>query len=109
MLILGNFHLRAKLMCGIVFTMANIKSSKKRIKVAETKRAQNQAKKSEIKTYLKKFKVAVLAKEKTIATELMSTCTSLIDVASQNGIFHANKAARMKAKLAKELGSIQVA
>ena len=76
--------------------MANIKSSKKRIKVAEAKRVQNVARKSEIKTYLKKFKA-------TPTQELLNECYSLIDVAAGHGIYHPNKAARMKAKLAKQV------
>lgn len=87
--------------------MANIKSSKKRIGVAEKKRVQNQAKKSEIKTAQKKFKAAVAAKKVEQAEDMHRICTSLIDAATGDGIFHMNKAARMKAKMAKELGTIK--
>ena len=37
--------------------MANIKSAKKRINVNERKRLENKSRKSEIKTYVKKFQV----------------------------------------------------
>ena len=41
--------------------MANIKSAKKRIKVTETKTAQNRMVKSALKTTIKKFETAVTA------------------------------------------------
>ena len=74
--------------------MANIKSSKKRIKVAETKRMQNKATKSQLSTYIKKFKASPSA-------DGYNQCSSLLDKAAQSGVIHANKAARQKGKLAK--------
>ena len=86
--------------------MANIKSSKKRIGVAESNRRENASKKSEIKTFMKKFNQAISAKEKDLATELASKCTSLLDSAAGGNIIHVNKAAREKARIAKQLASI---
>ena len=74
--------------------MANIKSAKKRIKVTEQKTAVNRAKKSELNTYIKKYKAAP-------TPELLSTVTSLIDKAASDNIIHTNKANRLKAKLSK--------
>ena len=74
--------------------MANIKSAKKRILVTRKKTAENRSKKSELNTYIKKFKAAPSA-------ELLSKVTSLLDKAVQDNIIHANKANRTKAKLAK--------
>jgi len=87
--------------------MANIKSSKKRIGVAEKKRQQNVAVKSEIKTYNKKFKSALEAKNVEEATSLLNKCQSLIDSAASDNVMHKNKAARQKAKLHNQLASIQ--
>ncbi|MCL2851191.1 MAG: 30S ribosomal protein S20 [Firmicutes bacterium] len=89
--------------------MANIKSAKKRINVAEKKRVQNTAVKSEIKTFLKKFEASVIAKEVDNATELLKTCSGLLDSAATDGVIHKNKASRQKARLAKKLASINVA
>ena len=83
--------------------MANIKSAKKRIGVADKKRTQNKAKENQIKTFVKKYKVAVEAGETELATELFSQCTALIDAAASDGIYHKNKADRLKAKFAKQL------
>jgi len=81
--------------------MANIKSSKKRIGVAEKKRVQNKSTKSEISTYIKKFKAAVESKNAEEIKTLQAKCFSLLDAAAQDNVIHANKAAREKAKLAK--------
>ena len=43
--------------------MANIKSAKKRILVAETRAARNKAIKSEVKTAIKKVDAAIAAKD----------------------------------------------
>ena len=83
--------------------MANIKSSKKRIKVAESKRLQNQSKKSEIKTFTKKFNNAIASKEVELATELQNKCYSLLDSAAQDNVIHQNKANRQKARMAAQL------
>jgi len=87
--------------------MANIKSSKKRIKVAETKRMQNKAQKSELSTYLKKFRKACAEGNKGQAVLMRDTCYSLLDKAAQDNVIHANKAAREKARMAKQMTAIE--
>ena len=47
--------------------MANIKSAKKRILVAETKAARNKAIRSKVKTYVKKVEAAITAGDKAAA------------------------------------------
>ena len=86
--------------------MANIKSSKKRIGVAEAKRERNVAVKSEIKTFLKKFDTAIQTNEKELATALYSKTSGLLDSAATDNVIHANKAARLKGRMAKQLGKI---
>ena len=83
--------------------MANIKSAKKRIGVAEKKRERNASKKSEMKTAVKKFKAALDAKELELAAELLKEVMSLLDSAAGDGIIHKNKADRDKSKLSTAL------
>nr|UNJ15843.1 ribosomal protein S20 [Cyanidioschyzonaceae sp. 2] len=64
--------------------MANIKSSIKRIRISERNRLRNQSIKSRIKTLLK--------------TGHVDKIYSYIDKAVSKGIYHPNKAARMKSK-----------
>jgi len=83
--------------------MANIKSSKKRIKTNESARERNRAQKSEINTYVRKFNTAITSGETELASELLKECNSRLDKAATDNVIHANKAARVKGKLAKKL------
>ena len=76
--------------------MANIKSAKKRIAVADKKRMQNKAKTSELRTEIKKFEAKPSA-------ESFKAIQSLLDSAVTDGIIHANKAGREKARLVKKV------
>ena len=80
--------------CVNLSNMANIKSAKKRIAVTQKKSARNRSQKSELVTYIKKYRTAP-------TPELLSKVTSLLDKATQDNLIHANKANRIKAKLAK--------
>lgn len=83
--------------------MANIKSSKKRIKVAATKTAQNRMIKSALKTSIKKFETAVEAKNIDEASTLLVSAQRSLDMAEQKGVIHKNMAARKKSRLAAKL------
>ena len=52
-----------------MYTVPNIKSAKKRVKVIETKTLQNKMFKSALKTDLKKYEAAVAAGDKAAAQE----------------------------------------
>lgn len=90
--------------------MANIKSAKKRILIAERNRLQNKAYKSAIKTFTKRYKAAVddyksnPSEEQLAAVRnAMSITYSKIDKAVKTGVFHRNTGARKKAGLARLL------
>lgn len=82
--------------------MPNIKSAKKRVKVIETKTAQNRVTKKLYKEAVKDFEAAVAenSKEK---NELYTKAVSLVDKAWSKGVLAKNTAARKKANLAKML------
>ena len=86
--------------------MANIKSAKKRILVAETKAARNKAIRSEVKTNIKKVEAAVAAKDKAAAEAALKGATSVIESACSKGVYHKNNAARKVARLAKLVNTI---
>lgn len=88
------------------YTVANIKSAKKRVLVTEKKTQQNKAVKSALKTQIKKFLSAVNAGDKETATALYPETVSAIDSAASKGIIHKNNAANKKAKLAKRLAAL---
>ena len=76
--------------------MPNIKSAKKRVKVAESKTLQNQMIKSALKTSIKKFDA-----DKT--EENYTAAVKKIDQAASKGVLHKNTAARKKSSLTKAL------
>lgn len=82
--------------------MPNIKSAKKRVKVIETKTAQNRATKKAYKEAVKAFEAAVKENSDN-KTELYKEAVSLVDKAWSKGVLAKNTAARKKASLAKLL------
>ena len=80
--------------------MANIKSAKKRILVNQTKALQNQMVKSQLKTTIKKFNVAVDAGDKAAASEAYKLAVKKVDQAVAHGILHKNNAAHKKSEFA---------
>lgn len=87
--------------------MPNIKSAEKRVKVIETKTAQNKAIKSRISTYTKKFKTAVENKEVEVAEKLYAEVVSFMDKAAVDNVIHKNSADRKKAHFTKLLDDLK--
>lgn len=86
--------------------MANIKSAKKRILVNQTKAARNKAIKSKVKTAIKKVDAAVLAGDKTVATETLNLATVEIYKAASKGVYHKNTSSRKVSRLAKAVNAM---
>lgn len=86
--------------------MANIKSAKKRILVAQTKTDRNKAIRSKVKTSIKKVEAAVAANDKEAAAAALKVATSEISKAETKGVYHKNNASRKVARLAKLVNSI---
>ena len=82
--------------------MANIKSAKKRILVNQTKALQNQMIKSQLKTVLKKYNLAVESGDKAQASELYKLAVKKVDQAVAHGILHKNNAAHKKSAFTKK-------
>ena len=86
--------------------MPNIKSAKKRVKVLRVKSENNKARKTNLKTVLKKADIACTtgAADKAEAVKL---AIKKVDQACAKGLMHKNKAARKKAQLAKKLNAAE--
>ena len=82
--------------------MANIKSAIKRIKKSQTAHDRNVGQKSRMKTLIKKVHVT-LTEDATQAPAALSVAYKAIDTVEQKGVIHANKAARLKSRLAKKI------
>lgn len=79
--------------------MANIKSAKKRVLIAEANRQRNVAFKSSIKTAVKKALDLASSEDKEALNAAISKVYQLCDKAVVKGILHKNTAARKKSRL----------
>ena len=86
--------------------MANIKSAKKRIKVAKRNETRNKATKSKVKTYIKKVEAAAATGDRETATKLLKEATKHINKAKSKGVYHKNTIARKIANLQKAVNSL---
>ena len=84
--------------------MPNIKSAKKRVKVAAAKTAQNKAAKSALKTTIKKANAAIDTNAAN-KEDAVKVAIKKIDQAAAKGLLHKNKAARSKSTLVKKLNA----
>lgn len=82
--------------------MANIKSAKKRVRVAERRNARNKAARTNLRTILKKVDVACESGAVDQA-QLITYAIKKVDQACAKGLMHKNTAARKKSQLAKRL------
>ena len=64
--------------------MANIKSQLKRIKTNRTRTERNKAVKSELRTWVRKFRVAAAAGDKDAASDALKVASKKLDKAVQN-------------------------
>ena len=79
--------------------MANIKSAKKRVLIAEKNRLRNVAFKSSIKTAVKKVLELAKGEDKEALNKAISKVYQLCYKAVVKGILHKNTAARKKSRL----------
>lgn len=86
--------------------MANIQSQIKRNRQALVRRQRNKAVKSEIKTYIKKFRSAVEAGDRDAAQEAYAAAARRLDKAATKGVVHANYAANRKSRMAQSLNAL---
>lgn len=86
--------------------MANIKSAKKRVLVAETRTARNKAIRSKVKTSIKKVEAAITTGDKAAAQASLVNAISEIDKASSKGVYHKNTASRKVARLSKAVSAM---
>ena len=86
--------------------MANIKSAKKRVEVAERNRMRNRSKRSEIKTYIKKFDAALQENSPQDAQEVLKVIDRKLKRASLGSAVSKNAASRTISRLQKRLNTV---
>ncbi len=79
--------------------MANIKSAKKRVLVAQRNADRNKAIRSKVKTYVKKVEAAIASGDKAAAQAALLEATSVIDKAATKCVYHKNTASRKISRL----------
>ena len=86
--------------------MANTAQARKRARQSLTRNAHNTARRSELRTAIKKVRKAIAAGDKAKAEAQLRASQSVIDSVADKGIFHKNKAARHKSRLAAKLKAL---
>ena len=86
--------------------MPNIKSAKKRVRTTETRTLRNNMYRSEMKTIIKKFDMAVESGDKDAAKAAYLAAVKKVDQASARGILHKNTASHRKSKFTKKLNAL---
>ena len=86
--------------------MPNIKSAKKRVLISKNKAALNKARKSALKTVLKKFEEAVRSGDKALALAAYNDAAKTVDQSVCHGIIHKNKAAHKKSQMMLKLNAM---
>ena len=89
--------------------MANIKSAKKRVLIAERNRVRNVAFKTSIKTAAKKVLELAKGEDQEALNAAISRAYQLCDKAVSKGVLHKNTAARKKSRLVLAVKRIQAA
>ena len=80
-------------------SLANTKSAKKAIRVAERRRIHNKPIRSETRTYYRKANAAIGSADAAATDEAILLAISALDKAAHKKIIHPNNAARRKSRL----------
>ena len=88
--------------------MANSKTARKRIRIAETRRLRNRPYRTAARTFVKKAEAAIRAGDQTVAQSAVVDAISMLDRVASKGIIHKNNAARRKSRLMAKLNRAAV-
>ena len=86
--------------------MAKTPSAKKATRKIETRTAVNTARRSRVRTFLRKVEEAIAAGNKDEAATALKTAESELQRAAGKGVFHKNMASRKVSRLARRIKAI---
>ena len=89
--------------------MANTPGAKKAVRKIERRTAVNKARRSRVRTYLRKFEEALAAGDAAIAKAAFIVAESELMRAVSKGVVHKNTGARKVSRLAAQLKKLSVA
>lgn len=87
--------------------MAHSLSAKKRVRQNIKSRAVNRARKSQVKTLIKRFEAAVAGGDAAAAAEQFRLVSRNLDRVASTSTMHKRTAARKKSRLAKKLNALK--
>jgi small subunit ribosomal protein S20 len=79
--------------------LPNIKQQEKRMRQAAKRRMRNRSRKSEIKTYIRKFEAALQRGDREESELYLKKAVKALDKAAGDGIIHKNNAANRKSRI----------
>lgn len=88
--------------------MANNASARKRIRQTATRTARNQARKSRVRTFVRKVEAAIAGGDKAAAAEALRMAQPEMQRAAGKGVMHANTVARKLSRLSARIKSLPV-
>jgi small subunit ribosomal protein S20 len=86
--------------------MANNPSARKRIRQTERRTARNQARKSRMRTFVKKVEAAIVSGDRTGAAEALRVAQPEMQRAAGKGVIHRNGVARKLSRLSARIKAI---
>jgi len=86
--------------------MANTKSAKKAVRKIERRTAVNRSRRSQMRTYIRKFDEALATGDTAAATSALQEATPLVMRSAQKGILHKNTASRKVSRMTKQLKAL---
>jgi small subunit ribosomal protein S20 len=86
--------------------MANNASARKRIRQTEKRTARNKARKSRVRSFLRKVEEAVKSGDKAAAQEAFRAAQPELQRAATKGVVHANTVARRLSRLSARVKSV---
>ena len=87
--------------------MANTPQSKKRARQAERRTAVNKARRSRIRTYIRKVEEAIAAGDSTAAQDALKIAQPELMRGVTKGVFHKNTASRKMSRLAARVKALR--
>ena len=87
--------------------MANIASSQKKNRQRIKREARNRAKKSELRTAVKKLRTALASKDAKRAQSALTPAVSLLDRAGRRGLFERNATSRSISRLTRAVVALK--
>ena len=86
--------------------MANIKSAKKRVEVAQRNADRNKSIRSRVHTEVKKVNAAIETGDKAEAEAKLASATRELEKAATKGVYHDNMVSRKVSRLAKAVNKM---